>query len=145
MGPPWGYLGSLSRDPLGGIFSKCAFLILLNPLVLPLPSKVLGSSKKHKNFPRGCASGYEFSGPCLFQNVDKSLAQVYLVANVLCGAPGVAWALHAVWVLVGSGRAPVAGSARHPVFAEAFSSLFIARHAAVDQVWSLTQIDSFRF
>ena len=34
--------------------------------------------------------------------------------------------------MVGSGRAPVAGSARHPVFAEAFSSLFIARHASVD-------------
>ena len=68
----------------------------------------------------------------------------YLVANVLGGASGVAWALHAVWVLVGPGGAPVAGSARHTVFAEAFSSLFIARHAAVDQVWSLTQIDSFR-
>ena len=54
LGPPVGYLGSLSRDPLGRIFSKCAFLNLLSPLALPLPSNVLGSSKKLKKFPRGC-------------------------------------------------------------------------------------------
>ena len=49
-----GYLGSLSQDPLGRIFSKCAFLNLLSPLGLPLPSNALGSSKKLKIFPRGC-------------------------------------------------------------------------------------------
>ena len=52
-----GYLGSLSQDPLGRIFSKCAFLNLLSPLALPLPSNVLGSSKKLKFFPRGCGGG----------------------------------------------------------------------------------------
>ena len=54
MGPSSGYMGSLSQDPLGGIFSKCAFLNLLITLALPLPSNVLGSSKKLKIFPRGC-------------------------------------------------------------------------------------------
>ena len=54
LGTPVGYLGSLSQDPLGRIFSKCAFLNLLSPLALPLPSNVLGSSKKLKIFPRGC-------------------------------------------------------------------------------------------
>ena len=55
MGPSSGYLGSLSQDPLGRIFSKSVFLNLLSPLGLPLPSNALGSSKKLKNFPRGCA------------------------------------------------------------------------------------------
>ena len=55
LGTPLGYyLGSLYRDPLGEIFSKCAFLNLLSPLGLPLPSNTLGSSKKLKKFPRGC-------------------------------------------------------------------------------------------
>ena len=49
-----GYLGSLSQDPLHRIFSKCVFLNLLSPLGLPLPSNALGSSKKLRNFPRGC-------------------------------------------------------------------------------------------
>ena len=56
MGPYLGYLGSLSRDPLSRIFSKCVFLNLLSPLGLPLPSNALGSSKKLKKIPRGCAS-----------------------------------------------------------------------------------------
>ena len=51
---PLGYLGSLSWDPPGRIFSKCVFLNLLSPLGLPIPSNVLGSSKKLKFFPRGC-------------------------------------------------------------------------------------------
>ena len=49
-----GYLGSLSWDPLGRIFSKCAFMNLLSPLGIHLPSNALGSSKKLKIFPRGC-------------------------------------------------------------------------------------------
>ena len=51
---PLGYLGSLSRDPLGRIFSKCVFLSLLNPLGLPIPSNAMEASKKLKKFPRGC-------------------------------------------------------------------------------------------
>ena len=50
MGPPLGYLGSLSQDPLGRIFSKCVFLNLLSPLGLPIPSNALGSSKNLKFF-----------------------------------------------------------------------------------------------
>ena len=53
-GTPLGYLGSLSWDPLGRIFSKCVFLNLLNPLGLPIPSNAMEASKKLKNFPRGC-------------------------------------------------------------------------------------------
>ena len=53
-GTPLGYLGSLSRDPLGRIFSKCVFLNLLSPLGLPIPSNAMVASKKLKNFPRGC-------------------------------------------------------------------------------------------
>ena len=68
MGPSSGYLGSLSQDPLGRIFSKCAFLNLLSPLVLPLPSKVLGSSKKLKIFPRGC----EMNSDYLYLSTDMT-------------------------------------------------------------------------
>ena len=50
MGPSSGYLGSLSQDPLGRIFSKCVFLSLLSPLGLPIPSNALGSSKNLKFF-----------------------------------------------------------------------------------------------
>ena len=46
-----GYLGSLSQDPLGRIFSKCVFLNLLNSLGLPIPSNAMEASKK---IPRGC-------------------------------------------------------------------------------------------
>ena len=51
---PVGYLGSLSWDPLGRIFSKRVFLNLLKPLGLPIPSNAMVASKKLKNFPRGC-------------------------------------------------------------------------------------------
>ena len=54
LGPHLGYPGSLSWDPLHRIFSKCGFLNLLSPLGLPIPSNGLGSSKKLKNFPKGC-------------------------------------------------------------------------------------------
>ena len=64
-----GYLGSLSQEPLGRIFSKCAFLNLLSPLGLPLPSNTLGSSKKLKNFPRGCV--------CV-DNIDLLLIRYHL-------------------------------------------------------------------
>ena len=57
MGPSSVYLGSLSQDPLGRIFSKSVFLNLLSPLGLPLPSNALGSSKKLDFFPRGCERG----------------------------------------------------------------------------------------
>ena len=46
LGPPLGYLGSLSQDPLGRIFSKC--------VGLPVPSNAMEASKKLKKFPRGC-------------------------------------------------------------------------------------------
>ena len=60
LGTPLGYyLGSLFRDSLSEIFSKCAFLNLLSPLIL-LPSNALVASKK---IPRGCA--LDFSRFCL--------------------------------------------------------------------------------
>ena len=49
-----GIPGVLCQDPLGRIFSKCVFLNLLSPLRLPIPSNVLGSSKKLKIFPSDC-------------------------------------------------------------------------------------------
>ena len=52
MGPPW-VPGVPISDPLG-IFSKCVFLNLLNPLRLPIPSNTMVASKKLKIFPRGC-------------------------------------------------------------------------------------------
>ena len=55
LGPPLGYLGSLSQKGLGKIFSKCGFLNLLSPLGLPIPSFALLPAKKLKIFPRGCA------------------------------------------------------------------------------------------
>ena len=45
-----GYLGSLSQDPLGRIFSKCAFLNLLSPLVLPYLQKFWDPPKNLKIF-----------------------------------------------------------------------------------------------
>ena len=54
LGPPLGYLGSLSQNRLGKIFSKCGFLNLLSPLGLPIPSYALLLAKKLKIFPRGC-------------------------------------------------------------------------------------------
>ena len=54
LGPPLGYLGSLSQNRLGKIFSKCGFLNLLSPLGLPIPSYALLLAKKLKKIPRGC-------------------------------------------------------------------------------------------
>ena len=54
LGPPLGYLGSLSQKGLGKIFSKCVFLNHLSPLGLPIPSYALLPAKKLKKFPRGC-------------------------------------------------------------------------------------------
>ena len=51
LGPPLGYLGSLSQNRLGKIFSKCGFLNLLSPLGLPIPSYALLLAKK---IPREC-------------------------------------------------------------------------------------------
>ena len=69
-----GYLGSLSQDPLGRIFSKCAFLNLLSPLGLPLPSNTLGSSKKLKNFPRGCGVCFACD-MSIFFSLGKTLSE----------------------------------------------------------------------
>ena len=66
-GTPLGYLGSLSRDPLGRIFSKCVFLNHLNPLGLPIPSNAMEASKKLKYFPRGC----EFQKIKSFQQIKQ--------------------------------------------------------------------------
>ena len=54
MGPPLGYLGSLSQNWLNKIFYKCVFLPFLSPLGLPiLPYALLLAKKMLKN-PRGC-------------------------------------------------------------------------------------------
>ena len=76
-----GYLGSLSQDPLGRIFSKCVFLNLLNPLGLPIPSNAMEAFKKLSNFPRGCGEvlravkerHVSFKSPSRVQDRDKEL------------------------------------------------------------------------
>ena len=78
LGTPVGYLGSLSQDPLGRIFSKCAFL---NLLALPLPSNVLGSSKKLKFFPRGCDYRFALEADRFFPNKKQITAKIYVSAQ----------------------------------------------------------------
>ena len=68
-----GYLGFLSRDPLGRIFSKYVFLNLLNPLGLPIPSNAMEASKKLKKFPRGCAVHNYEQTPTFAPNVVRHL------------------------------------------------------------------------
>ena len=91
LGPPLGYLGSLSQNRLGQIFSKCGFLNLLSPLGLPIPSYALLLAKKLKKFPRGCVLCAVLCDRILWREYGKShfmvrwfLDVISLVCRLLC-------------------------------------------------------------
>ena len=53
-----GYLGSLSQEALGRIFSKCIFLKVLDPNQVPIGVLAIGQTKKLTSVQLGCALFY---------------------------------------------------------------------------------------